>query len=211
MCNPAQVCKKYQRLCDACYRSCSDWTYFGPTHLSRATEYLDNAKERGGTLSDGLPEDYRPSTDCLCTRDDCVEQVVRKEHKRSDSHRTFCSVCRGQCRSSWRKVPRELVAVASSFFTTGKGAWRRKGNVECTGAWLTEGSSLCTMCRRLFYRHQKGGWNTSGTEETRLEDDSHCGEDAIDRAKVQIQQSTSDGRLITLDDALAMLAGERSA
>ena len=209
MCNPATVHKKGQRLCAACHRPSSDWTHFHPTYLPRATQYLENAKERGVILSDEVLEGYRPSTDCLCTRDDCVAKVARKEQLRSESRRTRCSVCNGNCYAGQRKFPSEFFAAANSFFTTGRGASRRKNDIGCTGALFTERSSLCTTCRKSFYRHQKCAWDTSGTERMTLEDDSHRSEVATDRAKVKIQQSVGDGRVVTLDDAVAFVAGER--
>lgn len=96
-CNRAEVHEIDQRLRADCHRPSRDQTHVSPRyHLPRATQYLDDTKERGVALSTERREGYRPATDCLCTTSDCVAQTtMRDEDKRKRPKRVLRSVCRG--------------------------------------------------------------------------------------------------------------------
>ena len=207
-CTPAKVHGKNERLCFACHRPSTKWTHFNTAYLPRASECFERAKKRGARMPDAMVDGYRPSTDCLCTRVDCVAHFLRAEDKLERKGRLTCAVCKGyKRRKKIFTLPQAHVAEAIKFFTTGMGAERKHSTVDCTGEWLTEKDTLCPACRAAFYKHNSR--SKAPISEVITTGDGRHPAVLAKEADREIKERLRCGRVVTLDEALDIIVRER--
>lgn len=110
----------------------SDWIHFSTEFLTRETQCLEDAKKRGDGLLEASLENYRPSTDCLCTTSDSTVHLMRRDDIPDGRKRFMYAVCKAYNPSKKFSLPHALVAEATRFFTAGMSAERRQSTFDFT-------------------------------------------------------------------------------
>lgn len=140
------------RRCAACHRPATHFRHITQENLLPATQWWKESRET--RLPAPISSAYKPTSDCLCFRDDCFYHLFRAFA--SVKSRIRCDICgqperkRVGAPSHWRKVGAACDDM-TQFFTVGAGIRRATLLVSTLNRTLNTNSVLCNACYCSYY------------------------------------------------------------